>query len=452
MGSNSTPGWRRLSVGVVGGGIGGMSAAIALRRAGHEVTIYEKSDFAGEVGASVSCAANGTRWLHEWKVDVAKGDPVVLRKLINRDWKTGEPVSVYDLNDYEERWGHVYNMFHRQDMHRMLKECALQDEGEGTPARLVVNHKCQSIDVDAGVISFTNGTTAQHDLVVGADGIGSAVRGELGIRPAKRPAEQSCLHTNVTTEEAVRAGLVDYSRDSALEYWGGQEGKWDKIVLSPCNDGKLLSYYCFFPRDRGDYATQTWAGEDRPVEELLAPYPELDRRVFAHLAIGKEIRPWRLWLHDPYPYLCRGRACLLGDAGHPMMPHQSQGACMAIEDAAALGILFGEGRFRGDVAEALAVYSDARLPRVTRVQAAAAKAAYNINERIGFSVNKDTPTYKVEDPKKILTIEEMNAYDMFKDVDEQLAARRGVAFTEKYIKGLPIGLKLPSGITIGESE
>ncbi|KAJ6441094.1 Fungal specific transcription factor [Purpureocillium lavendulum] len=452
MGSNSTPGWRRLSVGVVGGGIGGMSAAIALRRAGHEVTIYEKSDFAGEVGASVSCAANGTRWLHEWKVDVAKGDPVVLRKLINRDWKTGEPVSVYDLSDYEERWGHVYNMFHRQDMHRMLKDCALQDEGEGTPAKLVANHKCQSIDVAAGVITFCNGATAQHDLVVGADGIGSAVRGEVGIKPAKRPAEQSCLHTNVTTEEAVRAGLVDYSRDSALEYWGGQEGKWDKIVLSPCNDGKLLSYYCFFPRDRGDYATQTWAGEDRPVEELLAPYPELDRRVFAHLAIGKEIRPWRLWLHDPYPYLCRGRVSLLGDAGHPMMPHQSQGACMAIEDAAALGILFGRDRFRGDVDEALAVYSDVRLPRVTRVQAAAAKAAYNINERIGFSVNKDTPTYKVEDPKKILTIEEMNAYDMFKDVDEHLAARRGVAFTEKFVKGLPMGLKLPSGITIGESE
>lgn len=132
--------WRELSVGVVGGGIGGMSVAIALRRAGHRVTVYERSDFAGEVGASVSCAANGTRWLHEWGVDVAKGDPVVLEKLINRDWKTGEPVSVYDLDDYEERWGYVYNMFHRQYMHTMLKDSAL-GEGEGVPAKLFVNHK-----------------------------------------------------------------------------------------------------------------------------------------------------------------------------------------------------------------------------------------------------------------------------------------------------------------------
>lgn len=132
--------WRQLDVGVVGGGIGGMAAAVALRRAGHKVSIYERHDFAGEVGASVSCAANGTRWLHEWKVDLDKGDGVVLEQLINRDWYTGEPVSVYSLEDYEKRWGYVYYMFHRQDMHVMLKDSAL-GEGEGESAQLFVNHK-----------------------------------------------------------------------------------------------------------------------------------------------------------------------------------------------------------------------------------------------------------------------------------------------------------------------
>ncbi|ATY64871.1 Fungal specific transcription factor [Cordyceps militaris] len=452
MGSNTPSTWRPLNVGVVGGGIGGMSVAISLRRAGHGVTIYEKHDFASEVGASVSCAANGTRWLHEWGVDVAKGDPVVLKKLINRDWKTGEPVSVYDLDDYEQRWGYVYNMFHRQYMHAMLKDCALQAEGAGRPAKLVVNHQCETIDVESGTITFTNGVSAQHDLVVGADGIGSAVRGQLGIHPAKRPSESSCLHANVRTEDAVRLGLVDYAQDSALEYWGGQEGKWDKIVLSPCNGGRLLSYYCFFPRALGDYSTQQWGAADssRPVEELLAPYPELDAQVKAHLAIGVEIQPWRLWVHDPYPYIQKGRVCLLGDAGHPMMPHQSQGACMAIEDAAALGILFDKQHFLGDISETLAVYQEVRLPRVTRVQAAAAKAAYNINERIGFSDNKGCGTYKVEDEKKKLTVEEMNAYDMYKDVEEVLAKRRGTVFGERFCRGLPLGLKLPNGVVVGE--
>ena len=446
--SNGT-GWRRLSAAVVGGGIGGMSVAIALRRAGHEVTIYERSDYAGEVGASVSCAANGTRWLHEWKVDVAKGDPVVLKKLINRDWKTGEPISVYDLDDYEKRWGYVYNMFHRQYMHAMLKDTALGEEGEGTPAVLKVNHKCSKIDLDSNTITFEHGVKARHDVIIGADGIGSVVRGLIGVHPERRPSEQSCLHTNVLTEDAVKAGLVNYSENAALEYWGGQEGKWDKIVLSPCNGGKLLSYYCFFPRAVGDYTSQSWGSEDRPVEELLAPYPELDRQVFGHLKIGKEIQPWRLWIHDPYPYIHKQRVCLLGDAGHPMMPHQSQGACMAIEDAAALGILFSPKYFNGDIEQALAVYDQVRLPRATRVQSAAAKAAYNINERIGFSNNKELPFYKVEDTAKVLTIEEMNAYDMYADIEEKLAAKRSETYTNKFICGLPIGLQLPNGIIIG---
>ncbi|KAF4121920.1 salicylate hydroxylase, partial [Geosmithia morbida] len=446
-------GWRKLNVGVVGGGIGGMSIAISMRRAGHDVTIYERSDYAGEVGASVSCAANGTRWLHEWRVDVEKGDPVVLRKLINRDWYTGEPVSVYNLDDYEKKWGYVYNMFHRQYMHAMLKDSALGGEGKGAPAKVLVNHKdgrqCSGIDLKTSTIHFSNGTAVQHDVIIGADGIGSVVRGEIGIHPAKRPSDQSCLHCNVTTEDAVRLGLVNYSEDVALEYWGGQEGKWDKIVLSPCNGGKLLSYYCFFPREQADYSSQSWGAEGRPLEELLRPYPKLDRQVFKHLSIGREIQPWRLWVHDPYPYMHKGKTCLLGDAGHPMMPHQSQGACMAIEDAAALGILFSEGYFDGDVAGALEIYTQTRLPRVTKVQAAAARAAYNINERMGFSENKDTPTYNVEDKGKVLTIEEMNAYDLYKDIEQRLCTKNGVPYRDKYMTGLPIGLKLPNGIIIG---
>jgi salicylate hydroxylase len=99
--------WRQLDIAVVGGGIGGQASAIALRRAGHKVTIYEKADFAGEVGASISCAANGTKWLEEWGVNIELGDPVLLKKLISRDWKTGEPDNVYDLSDYKERWGYV---------------------------------------------------------------------------------------------------------------------------------------------------------------------------------------------------------------------------------------------------------------------------------------------------------------------------------------------------------
>lgn len=149
-------GWRQLDVAVIGGGIGGLCVAIALRRAGHKVNIYERADFAGEKGASVSCAANGTRWLEEWGVDVQKGDPVLLEKLISRDWYTGEPYSVYDLADYKERWGYVYWMFHRQYMHAMLKDTALQEEGEGIPAKLIVNHRVCSRTLIDRLFQYAN--------------------------------------------------------------------------------------------------------------------------------------------------------------------------------------------------------------------------------------------------------------------------------------------------------
>jgi salicylate hydroxylase len=144
MHSISPHGWRQLDIAVVGGGIGGMSAATALRRAGHKVSIYERANLIGQAGASISCAANGTRWLHEWGVDVAKGDGVILQKLISRDWTTGKILTEYELDDYEERWGHVYYMFQRQCMHTMLKVSAL-GEGEGMPAKLFLNYKviCQ---------------------------------------------------------------------------------------------------------------------------------------------------------------------------------------------------------------------------------------------------------------------------------------------------------------------
>lgn len=416
------PGWKRLNVGIIGGGIGGQATALSLRRQGHQVTIYERGDFAGEVGASISCAANATKWLEEWDVNIEMGDPVLLKQLISRDWKTGEPLSVYDLSDYKQKWGYNYYMFHRQYMHAMIMDSAVGSRGEGEPAKLVVNHKAKDIDLETGKVTFHNGNTATHDVIIGADGIGSTVRTVIGIKPETTAAGWSCLHANVDTDQVLKLGLVDYSKNSAIEYWGGYDTHY-KVVLSPCNGGKLLSYYCFFPREAGDYQNQSW-DEAATVEELLAPYPDLDRQVFKHFEIGYEVRPWRLWKHQPYSHWQKGLACVIGDAAHPMMPDQSQGACQAIEDAATIGLVFSKAFFNGDIREALQVYEKVRKPRGTKVQAASARASENMSERIGFSSNTDNPKYKVTDEKNKLTIEEMNTYDMRKDVAEKLAEHR----------------------------
>ncbi|KXJ90067.1 putative salicylate hydroxylase [Microdochium bolleyi] len=432
------PDFKTLDIAIVGGGIGGLAAAVSLRRQGHSVTIYERADFVGEVGASISCAANGTRWLEEWKVNIPMGDPVVLKNLISRDWKTGEPINVYSLADYKERWGYVYNMFHRQYMHRMLMDSAVGDHGEGPPAKLIHNHKCSDANLETGEITFENGVKAKHDVIIGADGIGSAMRTIMGITADRRPAPCTCLHANVDADKVIANGLVNYAKNDALEYWGGYDTHY-KVILSPCNGGKLLSYYCWFPREASDLQTTNWL-QKATVEELLAPYPDLDRSVFKHLEIGYEVRPWRIWIHKPYPFWSKGVATLMGDAAHPMMPDQSQGACQSLEDAAGLGLVFSRKNFNGDIRQALKVYEEVRKPRATKVQAASERARENLNERIGFSSNTDSKLYKVAGEDDKLTIEEMNLYDMHQHVAEVYARTRGSPQAETgFTRGLPNG-------------
>ncbi|CAG8961376.1 hypothetical protein HYFRA_00013322 [Hymenoscyphus fraxineus] len=414
--------WTALDVAVIGGGIGGLSVATSLRKSGHKVTIYERADFAGEVGASISCAANGTRWLHEWGVNVPMGRPVILKKLISHDWETGVVSNVYDLADYEQRWGHVYNMFHRVDMHAMLMDSAMGSSHPGTPAILKVNHKCSSIDHKAGLVTFENGFQAKHDLIIGADGIGSTVRTTLGVIPDRKQSTSHCLHCIITTEDVHRLGLNNFATNEAIEYWGGQG--IEKIVFSPCREGELHSYYCFFPTEKSRSAGEGW-GHTNTVEELLEPFGTLDPDLLAIFKNSTDIKPWRLFVHQPYPHWQKDLTCIMGDAAHPMMPDQSQGACTAIEDAAALGIIFSpKYKFTNspeDISRGLQLYEAVRKPRASRVQAASARARENITERIGFSSNTTNPNYKVSDEKNKLTIEEMNEYDMHAAIAAKVA-------------------------------
>lgn len=192
----------------------------------------------------------------------------------------------------------------------------------------------------------------------------------------------------------------------AIEFWGGV-GAY-KVIYSPCRWGEIYSFYCFFPASQCVNQSEGW-DEKATKEQLLAAFSELDPGIRALLQLSTDIRPWKLFVHQPYPHWYIDRSCLLGDAAHPMIPDQSQGACQAIEDAAALGIIFSNKySFTENIGKGLKLYEKVRKPRASKVQAASARARENIFERIGFSSDIRHPDYHVASEEGKLTIEQVN--------------------------------------------
>ncbi|RBR13297.1 uncharacterized protein FIESC28_08263 [Fusarium coffeatum] len=402
-----------LSIGIVGSGLGGLSAAIALRRAGHNVTLYERYDFGGEVGASLSVASNGSRFLEEWDIDIPAAKPVILRNLIRHEYSTGEEQGTYPLGDYRQRFGTDYNNFHRIDLHNHLKEVALSKLGKGRPAELKTWHKAASCDTETGHITFENGIEATHDAIICADGIRSVMREQLGVIPQFVPSTSCCYRCIIYADKLHELGLEEYLHNDAIEFWGGDSKT--KIVLSACSENNVVSCYCFYPAEKNDIREDGW-NISTTGEVLASTFPGLDPKLIKLFLNAQDIKMWRLYNHDPYPYWSKGRCTLLGDAAHPMMPDQSQGACMAIEDAGGLGILFAEKYSDLTVEERLRLYELERKPRATRLQEASKRARENLNERIGWS-SKDTKP-------GMLTIDEVCAYDMHAHIAELVKEAR----------------------------
>jgi len=302
-------------------------------------------------------------------------------------------------------------------MHAMLLDAATSPDGAGPPAKLLTGYTLVSLDAAAGSASFANGERISADFIIGSDGIRSAVRSALGIVSDSRPAPQTCYRCNVSREEVEALGLA-WANDPAIQFWGGYPGvpglsqvrcldphsifstdasvavlqdrhvalrgrRDPKVSRTACRTPSAAhprrSFYCFMPTEQSNHHEEGFTWGEAAIDDLLAgQYATLDPRVVTLLRASIERRPWVLFVHQPYPFWSQGRATLLGDAAHPMMPHQSQGACQALEDAAALGLIFSrkhaEAGLTTDVVKGLALYEQVRKPRATRVQDASARA------------------------------------------------------------------------------
>ncbi len=344
---------------VVGGGIGGMAAALALARSGQPVRVIERASALTEVGAGVQLGPNVTRLLQAWGLGPAL-DAVACRpqQLQARDAASGRVLATRALGEAVlAQYGAPYVGIHRADLLDLLARAV---QAAGVPVQLGA-----ALDSarDAGdAVHWQAGAAAgQAALLVGADGLWSRSRALLGLHDAPRFAG------HLAWRATVPADVAQACLPGALQQVTVWMGPRLHVVHYPVRGARLLNVVAIMagpmPADPQDWDGQAQA--PALLRERLDP---------GLRALLDGAPAWRLWaLHDRTPLqsaaqMARGRVALLGDAAHPMRPYLAQGAGMAIEDAQALAQALQR---HGSTPTALSAYAQARWARNARVQARA---------------------------------------------------------------------------------
>ena len=344
-----------LDIGIVGGGIGGLTAALALQQAGHRVTVYEQTAQYQRVGADINLTPNAVRALDGLGAAVAQGIRASGARptfRISRDWDTGAETSRLPMGDTaEQQYGAPQLTIHRADLLTVLAQ-ALGSAPMVFGRRLQgLRQDAQSVDLD-----FGEGRSARHQLVLGADGIHSRVREALFGPESPRFTGVVSYRSVVPTERVRHVPEIE-----AFTKWWGPNPQ-SQIVTFPLNLGR--DTFVFATTGQPEWTDESWT---RPgdVQELRAVYQDYHPDARALLDACTEVLKSALYEREPLPQWSVGRVSLVGDACHPMLPFMAQGAGMAIEDAVVLARAVGEGQ---DPEAALQRYAAARQARTARIQ------------------------------------------------------------------------------------
>lgn len=348
---------------VVGGGIGGLTAALALSRRGFEVTVLERSPAFVELGAGLQLAPNATRVLDGLGVLAPVVDAGVRpRRLVLASALTGEELTWVSPDRFPEAYGAPYVVVHRNDLLAILHDACQ----EGGRVRLLAGQQVTTVDPGGPLpvrCECADGTAYEATALVGADGLHSTVR------------------TLLADDEAICAGYVAYrgavpiarsARPSSLDDVVAFIGPGMHFVQYPLRRGEVYNQVAVFRSDRYAAGEAEWGTPDE-LDRTFAVACEHVRHALT--SIERHAR-WPMYDRLPLDRWTVGRTVLLGDAAHPMLQYLAQGACQAIADAGALARHLGAALGPGDRADAtgdgipraLAAYEAERLPVTATVQ------------------------------------------------------------------------------------
>lgn len=339
-----------LTAAVVGGGIGGLATAAALARAGIEATVYEQAPEIGEIGAGVLIGPNSVRLLHRLglagAIDETGGWVGEGSTYWRHDGTRVAPVMTTDSSG----WAAMYGM-HRADLVDVLRRPVPDDH-------IKPGHRAVSFEqsADKARVTFGNGTVAEHDMVIAADGIHSAMR-EFVTEPAA-----PVFSGQISYRGVLETSRVPWWPKRVFQVWMG-EGK--HVIVFPVRAGRMLNFVCFLPADKA--MRESWSAPGDP-DALRAAFEGFAAPVTGLLKQVDSTFWWGLYDREPLARWTNGRLALLGDAAHPMLPHLGQGANQAIEDAFALAAAL-RGASCADVPAALRHYAQVRRRRTDVVQA-----------------------------------------------------------------------------------
>ncbi|KAI3390932.1 hypothetical protein diail_8347 [Diaporthe ilicicola] len=355
---------------IVGAGIAGLSTGIGLRRAGHKVTILEQSSLLHEVGAAITIKPNASRVLQSWDFAPEQSGMVAIRKGSLIDGTNMEVLVPNYYKDCESTWGLPMYAVHRVDLHTQLRRLATETEGPGQPCDVQVRSKVVDYDAENGTVTTASGEVLQADLIVAADGVHSSAVGHVLGGDAVQAGDTgwACMRWLVPREELLSdPETADMVQDSATRYFtaaGGAAG----LVWYPCRNNEVQNFL-YLSRE----FDTSHVGEDfRAMVEPSMPL-EYAKKHFApplHNAIKKarDVKFWKLVARGPVSKWHKGRLVLVGDAAHPMLTFQGQGGGQAIEDGAAMGILFDQVGDKGLIESRLQLFEKVRRNRGSALQ------------------------------------------------------------------------------------